>query len=316
MDTLEELLRASNPKGQLIRATAKNIAVTLDELHKQGGEVLDPAGLAVAALYKPIADKVAMAQPAFGGSHLRRMEELGLVTLQRNAKKTYAITVVRYPTDIEKWLPEELQAVEPESEPEYRINEEAMDELVHLYEDEAQVLGSRPGRLAARIERTIPDIVALAVSQAVDSKFDQMIRGMGYAPESETGGSTSTDIQEVLDANARLVAVTEQLQEELRVERQLHEFTRSERNKLIASDNGGVIAGSLRPSQLHRDLREIGQWALDNGFFIHRTNGGHILFRHAGGGEAVYSASTPSDYRGTKNLRADLERVVRNLQEQ
>lgn len=319
METLEALLREHNPKGQLIRSTAKKMAITLNELHKQDGKIEDSSGLAVKRLYEPIKDEIESGQSYYGSAFLSQMEAIGVIKLVRKGKRTFSIEVVGYPPDVDKWLPEGLKA-RPLTEAEASValdgetqyvgpDSDDQQEITVIQPDEEAILGGRPGRLAARIEKSIPDIVTLAVSQALDTKFDQMIRGMGYVPATEAVVDNH-HIQETLkELNEQVLRA----REELRVERQLHEYTRAERNAALARGDDRLQSGSLRPSQLHKDLQEVGQWALDNGFAFYRTDGGHIVFRHKDGGPAIYSASTPSDYRGTKNLEADLKRVLREI---
>ena len=70
-----------------------------------------------------------------------------------------------------------------------------------------------------------------------------------------------------------------------------------------------LIAGGLQPSQVHEKLRPLAKWAIDNGFTLMRTNGGHIAWVHTSMAR-TFSPSTPSDWRGLKNLESDLKRIV------
>jgi hypothetical protein len=61
---------------------------------------------------------------------------------------------------------------------------------------------------------------------------------------------------------------------------------------------------------MRKDLRQLlGQYA-KHGFRVSRTNGGHLRFEGPNG-ELVFGASTPSDHRSLKNLKAQLDRVIR-----
>jgi predicted RNA binding protein YcfA (HicA-like mRNA interferase family) len=298
VETLEELLRAANPKGQVIRRTARNIAVTLDELLKQDGKVRDKQGFAVGKLYEPIQANLGCAQSTFGHKLLNQMQDLGLIELNRNAKKTYGITLVVVPAEYEKWLP--VPQISDELEEAIVAEEEAIEQEV-----EEGVLGGRPGRLAARIERSIPEIVQVAVTQAVDNKIDQILSGLGFHKEAAPVVADS----ELMEANDRLVTALEQVHEELRVERQLHDYTRMELNETRIRTEP-LIAGGLQASQVDKRLRDMARFALDNGFTLMRTNGGHICWMHEKG--RTFSPSTPSDVRGLKNLESDLNRILRS----
>lgn len=306
METLEALLRNSDARGKLQRTTATNMAVTLDELHRRGGVVEDKSGRVVSELYEAVKDNVEMGQTTFGGAFLNKMQDLGIVEVERRGKRTFRVEVVAYPVDVTRWLPMGLR---PQPDMETHSESEAPGHSEVIEEDEAEVLGARPGRLAARLEKSIPDLVAQAVTQAVDNKFDQMIRGMGYVLPTEA----SHNNQYIGVVNA-LEAALDEAEEKLRVEQILHEYTRQERNRLMAEEGGTIKAGTLQPSQLHKSLQDIAKWAIDNGFTIQHTNGGHIVFKHGNGGMPIYSASTPSDYRGQLNLKADLNRVLREVE--
>lgn len=54
--------------------------------------------------------------------------------------------------------------------------------------------------------------------------------------------------------------------------------------------------------QLFKDLEK-------NGYTVTDTRGGHKAIRHPQKPGVVHSASTPSDHRGLKNLKAQLRRT-------
>jgi hypothetical protein len=56
------------------------------------------------------------------------------------------------------------------------------------------------------------------------------------------------------------------------------------------------------------DLKSILKRATDAGCRISRTSRGHWRILCPGGG-LIFTAGTPSDWRGLRNLKADLKRV-------
>ena len=65
---------------------------------------------------------------------------------------------------------------------------------------------------------------------------------------------------------------------------------------------------------MHKDLRQLVRQYAEHGFRVNRTKGGHLRF-DGPNGELVFGASTPSDYRSLKNLKAQLDRVIRSRTE-
>ena len=192
METLEELLRKHSGNGKLQVKTAQKIAITMNALHKNGGHVEQASGLASRLLWDQVKDDIDMGVQSFGGAHLRRMEEMGLINVTRNGKRTFIIEAAAYPPDIEHWLPESVGVLNTllrkEAEASVALDGETQsipdeDSDEYKAQFEADVLGARPGRLAARIEKSIPEIVQLAVTQAVDNKIDQILGGLGFVKE-------------------------------------------------------------------------------------------------------------------------------------
>jgi hypothetical protein len=61
---------------------------------------------------------------------------------------------------------------------------------------------------------------------------------------------------------------------------------------------------------MRKDLRQLVRQYAKHGFRVNRTKGGHLRFEGPNG-ELVFGASTPSDCRSLKNLKAQLDRVIR-----
>ena len=56
-----------------------------------------------------------------------------------------------------------------------------------------------------------------------------------------------------------------------------------------------------------RDLRKLVRATEKQGAILSRTGGGHIRMKLPGG-QVAYTSATPSDFRTTRNLRAELRR--------
>ena len=63
----------------------------------------------------------------------------------------------------------------------------------------------------------------------------------------------------------------------------------------------------------HKRLRALIEFALDEGWKVVRTQGGHLLFTKQGCAP-IYTSSTVSDHRAERNARAQLRRAVRQAQ--
>lgn len=60
---------------------------------------------------------------------------------------------------------------------------------------------------------------------------------------------------------------------------------------------------------LKQDLRDVVDHAVRHGWTQTRTRGGHLRLTPPDGGRVLFSPSTPSDYRGIRNLAAQLRRA-------
>ncbi|MCH8857749.1 MAG: hypothetical protein IIA03_16310 [Proteobacteria bacterium] len=63
----------------------------------------------------------------------------------------------------------------------------------------------------------------------------------------------------------------------------------------------------------HKRLRTLIEFALDEGWHVKRTPGGHLKFTKPGCA-AIYTSSTASDHRAGLNARAQLRRAAREAQ--
>lgn len=60
-----------------------------------------------------------------------------------------------------------------------------------------------------------------------------------------------------------------------------------------------------------RKVRELVEWATDNGWTVEKTNGGHLRYTHPDVKMPVFGAHSPSDHRSVRNMRARLKRALR-----
>lgn len=263
-----------------------------------------------------------------GRSHSKifnSMRDAGLISIERNEKRTYSFALVAVPSDyvptdearppkvvdptvpytIRPFTEAEKEALDNAPVPPLDIPSEPVTLDEEVPEDEAQVLGMRPGRLAARIERSIPTLVEDAVTRTVADMIGRFLATQGYRPIGDN--DALSDAMEI--RNIELASDLEMTREELRVERQMHQFTREELNKaLIPTEFDAKAKGdTLRPSQLHEMFRDIAAHAIANGWSIHFTGGGHLVWISPVG-KKVFSSNTPSDWRVARNHRADLEK--------
>lgn len=58
-----------------------------------------------------------------------------------------------------------------------------------------------------------------------------------------------------------------------------------------------------------RELKKIAVKAVEQGWTISMTNGGHLKWTSPKGGQPVFTASTPDDYRTVRNCLSLLRRA-------
>ena len=167
--------------------------------------------------------------------------------------------------------------------------------------DEAAVLGMRPGRLAARIERQVPGLVKAATTEALNDWLAVVAGALGFERAAQDHDS---ELERELD-HVRLTLA--QVSDELRNERVMGDAARHELNSVLAKTEK-LTGHSLRPSDLPKVWRELATDAIKAGFVIRATNGGHYAWL-APGGKRYHSGNTPSDWRAVRNTRAGLERM-------
>lgn len=228
---------------------------------------------------------------------LNRLAEGDWIKIERRGKRTFSVALLEDPG---------LRSPEEPAEP-----PEATEPVSGQSEGDAEdeLLGMRPGRFAARIEKRIPEIVDGAVKTAMGElalSFLTIVAGqMGFDPE----GSAKLQIVE-----AELEELRERsrgLEELVRQERQQREFAQTELNEVLRrSPEGKLTTGSLNLHQLPEVYRDLGKHAMANGWKIVRTRGGgHLAWQAADGVGLYYTSTTPSDWRAVRNDKAALERM-------
>nr|WP_067285880.1 cobyrinic acid a,c-diamide synthase [Marinobacterium profundum] len=70
------------------------------------------------------------------------------------------------------------------------------------------------------------------------------------------------------------------------------------------------MARAYKVARGHKRLRALIAFALNEGWCIKRTPGGHLKFSKPGHA-SIYTSSTASDHRASLNARAQLRRAAR-----
>jgi hypothetical protein len=74
-----------------------------------------------------------------------------------------------------------------------------------------------------------------------------------------------------------------------------------------------MMASIYELARGHKRLRALIEFALNEGWHVKRTPGGHLKFSKPGHA-SIYTSSTASDHRASLNARAQLRRAARNAQ--
>jgi hypothetical protein len=188
----------------------------------------------------------------------------------------------------------------------YEAHHKALDALKAepervIEDDEAEILGgSRPGRLAARIQKDrandLPDLIATGIERALNNLA---IRLTAPAPVAE---SDAAKIQ-----MGMLAHEVEELQAELERERNSGYLVREDLNVQLRKAYATRDSSPMPFSVLHESWRGLGKHAIAHGWTIQRTPSGHLMWKR-GDGKRYYTPSTPSDVRAVTNAYHDMMR--------
>lgn len=163
-------------------------------------------------------------------------------------------------------------------------------------DDEADDLGMRPGRLAARIEASIPGLVRGAVESVLRERERLQFASLGYWPtvdpptlekmEADIAAHDRREalIQSRLDDvnmdNARLSAMLDFLQDEVDAQR-------------VKTNDYTPASKAMSVAKVPEHYRNIARTALQQGWTIQMTRGGHLSWRSPEG-KSTFSGSTPN----------------------
>lgn len=164
----------------------------------------------------------------------------------------------------------------------------------------------RPGRFAARLEKSIPEIVARAVDDALHRREVERMEKLGFGDVTGLKLSVAALAEQV-----RTLEVTnEALRDDLRGTRNEMHSARASLNRVLGkSEEGKKNSNALKPSELHTIWRDLAADFIAQGGKIFNTRGGHQLWLWTDG-RRVYSAKSPSDFRLNHILRGELHRYT------
>jgi hypothetical protein len=275
-------------------------------------EVNDPSGRATQKLR-------GMMPPGFGMERtnfsrlLRRMENEGWLSRKLNQKMLYSIKLVRQPKDWDPspvtWLDQPVEVVANGDTHTDEVPEPTVSEDPTL-DDEAREGDIRPGRLARRLESlesSIAPQVETAVAAGIQGFFTQLAVSLGFEKPLPSDNANIV----ILDLNDRLTDAQQAisvLQDDLRAERISNSAAREELNRVLRTKYSTRDSDQVPVSALPESYRGLGRHAEANGWKLYRTSGGHFMWK-APNGERYYTSSTPSDVRGVRNSRSDMEKM-------
>lgn len=291
--------------------------VVLDALAE--GAVVSPEGFATRALHERVAarlkaDEVPKLNLLTG--NLGTLEHCGWVTRETKGRRVYRIELgATLPTDYSPTMATPSRngraalAAVPEPEPEPDVLEVRAAVIDTITRVELEALGMRPGRLAARIEREVPDIIEQAVRGAFHGLLADVLGAFGFTRADAAARAAFDEMSAQVErhrAEAATAAerVTE-LEAEVRTERRYAHDARTERNRALARSLT-IESSPVRANDLEEAWRTLGAHAIANQWTIHRTNGGHLAWRSPAGAQ-YFSSSTSSDHRAVHNARHDME---------
>lgn len=345
--SLKEMTKVVTAKGE-VRYYPRNASVFADvliALDHAGGFVEDlQTGRASKLLREMCATRKVqqMSSSGFVGL-MQKLEAAGWINRTTNGKRTYRIGLnATIPSDASEWLLFEADESKPSNgviasvsngvkveQPPLLLLPTSDTKTAGSHVDRADVdeapsplppedesedvgeLGMRPGRLAARIEKAIPDLVTAAVETAIQRDRDAQMAAIGYYRGVDPVEFDRMKEQLEADANqvARLQSTIENLNEEnIRMQVALDWLSDEEDARLVKTNDGTPATRvSLTVNQLPDQYRGFGRLALDAGWTIRRTRGGHLIWRSPDGGN-VFSGSTPSGNGSMTVMKRKLRR--------
>jgi len=180
-------------------------------------------------------------------------------------------------------------------------------------DDEADELGMRPGRLAARIEKNLPGLVKTAVHDELASTVGTMLNALGFyqGVSPEAHDQLEAEHATILAENARLRSTVESVNEDRIRQQSLIDYLTDQEDERLRRSNEGQVASKhgLTVKQLPDVLQRTGEHAMSYGWSIHRTRGSTHLAWRSPDGRMCLSASTPGDRKVDQILWRKLRRM-------
>lgn len=294
-----------------VRARTKAV---LDVLWQQPDHrIYDKSGRATSVLIDLLPQELLPGSISAFTMMVREMEEPGFVVRETKGKRTFAIAVGKHPSD---WTPPEVVVIEAgppsngevaHTDEEEEVRADLIEPTEPTMESEARDNGIRPGRLAARLERmerTIPALVEEGVVAGINGWFTQIAVALGYNKQE----ADNSEVEVLSRTLAELESELENVTSDLRQERMSNIAAREELNRVLRTTVASRETSPVRPSELQEQYRGLASHAIHHGWTLHRTNGGHIMWKSPTG-ERYFTASTSSDWRAVRNARSDMERM-------
>lgn len=294
----------------------------LAALQEAGGHFADKQGLATT--------KLAAVLP-FGISNgglnglLATLEKAGWIARKKKGKRTYNIGLrhmyhgpiigqlaVQAPAASPPAPAEVLEA--PAQTPQTAPQEPSRSPAVVA--EEAELFGGeRPGRWAARLERSLPELVSTTVRTELQDMVAGILGSLGFhqGVNLEEHEAVVADADRQAAEIARLQTQIEQhVENERRMQVMIDWLSEQEDISLRGTEEGQQATRTgLTVSQLPAAFKRTGAHAMEHGWSIHRTRGksGHLIWRSPTS-QHTYSPSTPSnDFAANQILWRKLRRL-------
>ena len=310
--------------NKLYKAYAIPYADVLLTLNRNDGVIAEKSGLATSALRSACRTKKMRTMGAGVSGVVNKLVDAGWVGVTRNGKRTFRIELLHpIPLDTAKWLEgapladedtddsktetagppaEPTEAAAPVVAPAPTATEPVSDE------DDS---GGRPGRTAARLEKSLPELVVGAVKEFMQDERDKQFAALGYWPtvppdeyEHMQQATHRHDAQV-----AQLQSIIDDLNEEHRKLGVAFDLMSAEIDdqRVRQNDYTPAMKGSLSVAKIKDPFKGLARLALAQGWTIKTTRGGHLAWRSPEG-KTVFSGSTSSD----SNSHYIMRRKLRN----
>lgn len=279
----------------------ENYRLIVSRLDAKGGEVYNKQGFA-SRIVNPdgsLANSVL-------SNYLNRLQLGGWITMERRGKRTFRIKLLHILSDEDRVDvgQTEKSAEPPTPEPAPAEKVPRLPEPATATEvDEPPLtdeLGMRGGRLAARIEKAVPELVAGAVREALDESMTTMLGALGFYR-----GANPAEVQAIEDRNhelestvARLTGQVENMVEDRKRLLVMIDYLNEQEEARLRGTNDGQIASkqSLTARQVPDVFRRTAEFCLALGFTIQKTRGNHLAWKSPPpNSRTLYSASTPGE---------------------